>query len=121
MNDFKQIKQQFLYDLAQRRNELIHQLSASDIEQQDLLHFLEIERYDAVAMVKVAKQLKINRLNRRKIKVELEQLQSIKDIVAKKKFEKFAEKSYEYKTDVLSNITFRTKGEKVQNHNVVKM
>lgn len=121
MSDVKQIKQQFLYDLAQRRKELECQLSAYAVEEQDLLHFLENEIYDAVVMVKIAKQLKISRLNRRKVKVELEQLQSIHDTVTKKKLKQFAEKHYEYRTDVLSNIASRTKGDRTQNHNIIKM
>lgn len=121
MNKVYELRQQFLIDLSKRRKELESQLSMYDTEQQDLLHFLENEIYDAVVMVKIAKQLKINRLTRRKIKVELEQLQSIRDSVGHKDLKRFAEKTYEYKTDVLSSIAHKSKGEKVQNHNVVKM
>ena len=65
MSQATQMKQQFLLDLAKRRKELFEQLSQRNHEQQDLLHFLENEKYDAVVMVKIAKQIKENRLLRR--------------------------------------------------------
>ena len=114
-----QMKQQFLRDLAKRRTELYEQLSQYDNEEQDLLHFIENEKYDAVTMVKVAKLLKDNRLARRKIKVELEQLQSIRDTVAHRNLQKFAEKPYTYRTDVLSNAVQRTKGMQVVNQHTL--
>ena len=84
------------------------------------MHFVENEKYDAVTMVKVAKELKEVRLARRMIKIELEQVQSMRDQLLQKNHEKFAEKSYVYKTDVLSDIAYRTKGMKVCNHNLTQ-
>lgn len=118
MSQVLQMKKQFLHDLTKRYNELSVLLSRYDNEEQDLLHFVENEKYDAVTMVKVAKELKEVRLARRVIKVELEQVQSMRDQLSQKNHEKFAKKTYEYKTDVLSNIAHRTKGMKVCNHNL---
>ena len=118
MSQAVQMKKQFIRDLTTRHKELFKQLSLYDNQEQDLLHFIENEKYDAVAMVKVAKQLKETRLARRAIKIELEQIQSMRDQLLQKNHEKFAEKSYVYKTDVLSDITHRTKGMKVCNHNL---
>ena len=115
MSQAVQMKKQFLQDLTKRRNELNVSLSRYDNEEQDLLHFFENEKYDAVTMVKVAKQLKEVRVARRAIKVELEQVQSMRDQLSQRNHEKFAEKSYEYRTNVLSDIAHRTKGMKVCN------
>lgn len=114
-----QMRQDFLKDLAKRNKELREQLSQYDMEEQDLLHFIENEKYDAVTMVKVTKLLKENRLARRQIKVELEQLQSVRDAIAHRKLQKFAEKSYTYRTDVLSSTVQRTKGMQVVNQHVL--
>lgn len=118
MTQVLQMKKQFVKDLTKRYNELSVLLSRYDNEEQDLLHFVENEKYDAVTMVKVAKELKEVRLARRVIKIELEQVQSMKDQLSQKNHEKFAKKTYVYKTDVLSNIAHRTKGMKVYNHNL---
>jgi hypothetical protein len=118
MNQVLQMKNQFLHDLTKRYNELIALLSKYDCEEQDLLHFIENEKYDAVTMVKVTKELKDVRISRRVIKVELEQVKSMKDQLSNKNHEKFAKKTYKYKTDVLSNIAHRTKGMKACNHNL---
>lgn len=118
MTQVLQMKKQFLQDLTKRRKELNVLLSKYDNEEQDLLHFVENEKYDAITMVKVAKELKEVRLARRVIKIELEQVQSMRDQLSQKNHEKFAEKSYVYKTDVLSDIAHRTQGMKVCNHNL---
>jgi isocitrate dehydrogenase len=118
MSQAVQMKQQFLWDLAKRRKELSEQLSQYNNQEQDLLHFLENERYDAVVMVKVAKQLKDNRLSRRAIKVEIDQLNSMSSILTKKNLLKFAEKDYEYRTNILSDTAHRTKGMKICNKNL---
>ena len=118
MNQVLQMKNQFLHDLTKRYNELIALLSKYDCEEQDLLHFIENEKYDAVTMVKVTKELKDVRISRRVIKVELEQVKSMKDQLSNKNHEKFAKKTYKYKTDVLLNIAHRTKGMKAYNHNL---
>ena len=120
MSQATQMKQQFLLDLAKRRKELFEQLSQRNHEQQDLLHFLENEKYDAVVMVKIAKQIKENRLLRRAIKVEIDQLNSMSSILSRKNLLQLAEKDYEYRTDILSNTAHRTKGMRTYNHNLTK-
>lgn len=118
MTQVVSMKEQFLCDLDKRCKELSVSLSKYDNEEQDLLHFIENERYDAVTMVKIAKQLKEIRVARRGIKVELQQIQSMNDMLSRKNHEKFAKRAYEYKTDVLSDIAHRTKGMKVYSHNL---
>ena len=48
------------------------QLSQSDLEEQDLLHYLEFERLSACQISKIAKKIKEVRNARRKIKEQIE-------------------------------------------------
>ena len=119
MSQTVQMRAQFMNELVKRRNELSEQLSRYNNQEQDLLHFIENERYDAVVMVKVAKQLKDNRQARRAVKVEIDQVNSMMSVLAKKNLSKFAEKTYEYRTDILLDTAHRTKGMQVRNKNLL--
>ena len=118
MSQAMQMKERFMLDLVAKRRELIEQLSQYDSQEQDLLHFLENERYDAVVMVKVAKQLKDNRQLRREIKIEINRLNSMASLLGKSKLHQLAQKTYTYRTDILADTAHRTKGMKVCNHNL---
>ena len=69
----------------------------------DAEHFLENEKCDAVVLVKAAKLIKDLRQKRRKVKVELEKLQSIKDTITKG-MTRFDNKSYTYRTEIINDI-----------------
>ena len=92
----------FVDALTQRQKELSGRLSRLDQNQNDILHFIELEKYDAVAMVKLAKQLKETRRQRRVIKVELEQIEDLIRMTSKTRLAKFINKKYTYRTDVIS-------------------
>jgi hypothetical protein len=60
------------------RFEELHQLKSNyDLKEQDILHYIEFEKYDAVTGSKLLKSLKKVRIDRRNIKDEYEELQSI--------------------------------------------
>jgi hypothetical protein len=54
-----------------RKNILISNLSDLDLEEQDLLHYIETEKFNAVEGYKLSKKIKEIRLERRKVKNEL--------------------------------------------------
>lgn len=88
-----------------RHNELAKELSEADLEQQDILHFLEFDTYDAVTMVKVTKRLKEVRVKRRAIKDELLVIQSVLGRIGKAPLSHVAPNKYTYKTAVLLDIS----------------
>ena len=90
-------------------------------QEQDLLHFLENEKCDAVDMVKVAKELKSLRQRRRIAKIEMERCQSILSSIDKKDLKRFEEKTYTYKTDALVNIAGRQQGQIIQSFDKSKL
>ncbi len=54
-----------------RKSILINNLSDLDLEEQDLLHYIETEKFNAVEGYKLSKKIKEIRLERRKVKNEL--------------------------------------------------
>ena len=91
-------------EIKNRKKELEARLSQVDLEQQDILHFLEIEKCDAVMMSKVTKKLIVLRKERRDIKEEWAYINwiwlRIKDkIQEREQFEKV-----KYKTDIMKEI-----------------
>lgn len=57
-------------EIRKRKLELEVQISHIDLEQQDILHFLENEKCDAITMSKITKRLIALRKERREIKEE---------------------------------------------------
>ena len=102
--NIKELRQEFIRQAAIRRNELTAELQKCDLELSDIGHFIEFEKYDAIVMVKVAKKIKAVRGRRRAVKIELEQLQSMTDVVRKKDLEVFENKTYTYRTDIMKDI-----------------
>lgn len=100
---FEQMRNEFLREVRIRRKELSQQQSEYDLMLMDAEHFLENEKCDAVVLVKTAKLIKDLRQKRRKVKVELEKLQSIRDTITKG-MTRFDNKSYTYRTDVINDI-----------------
>lgn len=101
---FEQLRQEFLKAAKIRRAELEVEQSKYDLMLSDAMHFLENEKCDAVSMVKTAKLIKELRQERRKIKVEMEKLQSTKDSMTKG-VAKFDKKTYTYRTEIINIIS----------------
>lgn len=100
---FEQMRDDFLREVKIRRKELAQQQSEYDLMLMDAEHFLENEKCDAVVLVKTAKLIKDLRQKRRKVKIELEKLQSVRDSITKG-ITRFDNKSYTYRTEVMNDI-----------------
>ena len=94
---------EYYAEICKRRKELAEIESKLDLQQQDILHFLETERCDAVTMVKATKKLRLIRQERRIVKQELSIVQTISDrMKGSIKEQKFT--GGIYKTDVLKEF-----------------
>lgn len=77
-----------------------------DMQEQDILHYIEFEKYDAATGSRLLKKLKEIRIGRRDIKNEYEDLQSILrrlDNAGLKGYHR-KQKRYEYRTVTVSSI-----------------
>lgn len=86
--------------MYKKQSELVSELSRVDKEQDDILHFLELEKYNAATMMMVVKKLKEVRVNRRIIKDELAEVQAVCSRI-KPCNQKNGERTYTYKTGIL--------------------
>ena len=113
MTDINKLYTEFAAQIDKRHKECVKSVAKSDNIEQDLLHFLENESCDAVTMVMIAKKLQENRRERRQDKICLEQIQSIKStipsLVNNKNLTRFEEKTYTYKSDIMSDIPHKPK------------
>jgi hypothetical protein len=111
MTDINKAYMEFMAKLDQCEKESVEEVSKMSRIEQDLLHFLENETCDAVTMVLIAKELQRNRRIRRYHKVCLEQVQSIRSNGTQKtkNLNKFEEKGYTYKSDIMSHIEHKPK------------
>ena len=93
-------------ELKKRFNELDAIKGQYDMQEQDILHYIEFEKYDAVTGSKLLKKLKEIRIGRRNIKNEYEDLQSILcrlDNAGLKGYKR-KQKDYEYRTVTINSI-----------------
>ena len=74
MTDINKLYIEFATQIDKRTKECANAVAKHDCIEQDLLHLLENESCDAVTMVMIAKQLQINRKERRQHKICLEQI-----------------------------------------------
>lgn len=90
-------------EVQKRKKELEVMMSSVDLEQQDILHFLENEKCDAVTMSKITKKLIVVRKRRREIKEEWEYTNWIWQRISNKMVEKeFV--GYRYRTDIMKEF-----------------
>lgn len=92
----------YLMKIKKKHSELNQKLSAVDLEEQDILHFIEFEKCDAVTMMKLMKKLKDVRTRRREIKDEVDKVNAVNARLGGSKLlkEPDTEKFYTYKTSV---------------------
>lgn len=91
-----------------KKIELISALSEQDLKLADAEHYLEFEKCDAVDMVLIAKTIKDIRQNRRKIKIELDQINCLIQFDGQRDISKYeGEKVCTYKTQVMNDIKKR--------------
>lgn len=67
----------FLNESLEAYQEALKDLSDADRETQDILHFIEVEKTDAVTMMRVYKKLRVTREKRRHAKNTIELLQPL--------------------------------------------
>lgn len=82
----------FFQDIDKRLSELSKQQSVWDIKQDELLHYIENNKLDAVRACKIVKNLKYVREQRRQLKNEMNIINSLKDTFVDKYKNKFIEK-----------------------------
>lgn len=82
----------FFTSIDQEINEIAQELSNVDLEQQDILHYIENNNLNAGGYAKIGKLLKEIRLKRRNIKNDLDKLNAIRDNLTRKYNNKFIEK-----------------------------
>ena len=105
MTDINVLYTEFAKEIDKRSKECIESVATCNQIEQDLLHFLENEKCDAVAMVKTAKFLKELRSKRRQIKVELDQVECLLKSVRDKDISRFEKRTdYVYRTDWMDDI-----------------
>lgn len=86
---------------TKRKEELCKELSKKDGEQEDILHYLEFKKCDAIITSKLVKKLKEVRKERRLIKEELEAVQRITQGINERKEKS---KDYKFRTNVVMEI-----------------
>lgn len=82
----------FFTSIDKEINDIYQELSNVDLEEQDILHYIENNNLNAGGYAKVGKILKDVRIRRRDIKNDLDKLNSVRDNLTKKYNNKFIEK-----------------------------
>lgn len=75
--DYRKEYNEYRERLWARKRELEEKISEIDSKQQDILHYLEFEKCDAITMMKLTKRLKTLREERRVIKNEWIELEPV--------------------------------------------
>ena len=73
----------FFNETEKELKSLYEELSEKDLEQQDLLHYIESNELNGAGYAKIGKALKIVRKERRVIKNDIEKLEEVKRFVQK--------------------------------------
>ena len=88
--------------MTNRRNELQKQLSNYDLQEQDILHYIEMKKCDAIMSAKLMKKLKEVTCARRVVKEEYCSLNSLTMNLKKNKYKNNQE--YTFKTNVIIDL-----------------
>lgn len=91
-----------LLRIHKRRDELCKLQSQCDSEQDDILHYIEMKKCDAITSAKLMKKLKEIREQRRIVKEELSALESISMLSKKSKYKN--NPTYVFKTNVIIDL-----------------
>ena len=105
MADIKELERSFLTQMKTRKEELSSEISRYDMAISDIMHYLENEKCDAIALVKASKKLKEIRQKRRIVKVEREQVLCLLRTISTSNIEKYEKRAkYTYRTNVMDDI-----------------
>ena len=77
------IMKEFFEGIDNEHEKLLEELNTKELEQQDLLHILELNNLNAVEIMKVATALKATRKERRIIKNDIERINLIRNFTNK--------------------------------------
>ena len=92
VEDLLKYMYKFFTGIDKEINDISQELSNVDLEQQDILHYIENNNLNASGYAKVGKLLKEIRFKRRNIKNDLDKLSAIRDNLTRKYNNKFIEK-----------------------------
>ena len=96
-------------DMTKRRNELSKLLSNYDLQEQDILHYIEMKKCDAITSAKLMKKLKEVTCARRVVKEEYCSLNSLTTNLKRNKYKNNQE--YTFKTNIIIDLLEEDKGE----------
>lgn len=68
-----------LNEFEDNKEQLVQELSTCDLKEQDVLHYIELEKFNCVDGYKLAKKLKEIRQERRKVKNQLNLIKVFQD------------------------------------------
>ena len=106
----KETHKKIIDQAKSRHAELTAELSRHDLMLADAEHYLEFEKCDAVDMVRVAKIIKTIRQDRRKIKIELDQVNCLIQFDGTRDISKYeVRKDCVYKTEITNSIHQRNR------------
>ena len=77
------VMKEFFEGIDKEHEKLLEELNIKELEQQDLLHILELNNLNAVEIMKVATALKTTRKERRTIKNDIERINIIRNFTNK--------------------------------------
>lgn len=92
----------FLDKVNKRKSELTKLQSKYDLQREDILHYIEMKKCDAIISAKLMKRLKEVSEQRRIIKEELQSLKSISALSKKSKYKN--NETYIFKTNVIIDL-----------------
>ena len=92
----------FLDKVSKRKSELAKLQSEYDLQREDILHYIEMKKCDAIVSSRLMKKLKEIREQRRVIKEELSALDSISMLSKKSKYKNNT--TYVFKTNVIIDL-----------------
>ena len=105
MDHIKDLERGFLTQIKTRKEELGREISQYDMAISDIMHYLENEKCDAIALVKASKRLKEIRQKRRVVKVERDQVLCLLRCISTSNIEKYEHRTkYKYRTNIMDDI-----------------
>lgn len=94
---------EFLDNTRKRQGELDKELSSLDLQEQDILHYIEMRKCDAVTSARLMKKLKEIRIKRRSVKEEHCAIASINSTSKKSNYCN-KQKKYKFKTEIIFDL-----------------
>ena len=94
----------YVSKIEEKKKEICKLISQKDLEQQDILHYLEFEKCNAATSARLMKRLKSLRAERRAVKDDLDELNKVLDKIGHKAIKDPKPKKYTYRTSIIKDI-----------------